>query len=286
VSDLEREPRRGEEILADRATQPLDPLAAVALETALVVEPELDAGALDRAAAALHSALVHVVREPMPAALAARVAARGREIVGGTARASAPEASLPPAPAATPTTAPAPSDRSDFVSSLGWLVAAAALVLAVAGFWPRIREALDPPTPAGEMRLFEARAVDRLSGTFAAQAELAGRDVAGRCAWSDSEQRGFLALRGLPPNDATQEQYQLWILVPSQEHPIDGGVFDVKGVAAADATAVPAGGELVVPVAAKLRVLGPTAFAITIEKPGGVVVSDRKRLVLLATLSR
>ncbi len=44
----------------------------------------------------------------------------------------------------------------------------------------------------------------------------------------------------------------------------------------------PGGDEVVVPIAAKLDVARPYMFAITIEKPGGVVVSSRKRLPLLA----
>ena len=55
-------------------------------------------------------------------------------------------------------------------------------------------------------------------------------------------------------------------------NPIDGGVFDV-----------PAGvGEHVVRIEAKLQVLRPQAFAITLEKPGGVVVSDGPLLVVAA----
>jgi len=45
------------------------------------------------------------------------------------------------------------------------------------------------------------------------------------------------------------------------------------------------GDEVVVAIDAKLRVREPTLFAITIEKPGGVVVSRRERLVLVAAVS-
>ena len=76
----------------------------------------------------------------------------------------------------------------------------------------------------------------------------------------------------MPPNDPSQEQYQLWIIDPERDaEPIDGGVFDVAS-----------SGEVVVPIQAKLKVLKPAAFAITIEKPGGVVVSTQERLPLLA----
>ena len=62
------------------------------------------------------------------------------------------------------------------------------------------------------------------------------------------------------------------IIDPSRdEKPVDGGVFDIASF-----------GESIVAIQAKLRVNKPTVFAITVEKPGGVVVSDQTRLPLLA----
>ncbi len=94
----------------------------------------------------------------------------------------------------------------------------------------------------------------------------------GEVVWSSASQQGFMTLRGLPVNDSSKEQYQLWIIDPSRdEKPVDGGVFDITNAT-----------ESIVPIRAKLRVGKPTLFAITVEKPGGVVVSDQKRLPLLA----
>jgi anti-sigma-K factor RskA len=170
-------------------------------------------------------------------------------------------------------------ERAPLRSSLGWYVAAAAILLAAAAWWPSLREVVDPSSPERELARFESRALDRVAGEWKAMAELEGREVSGRCEWSDAEQRGFLVFSGLPRNAPDSEQYQLWIIVRDQEHPIDGGVFDALA-------AEGGGGDLVVPVTAKLPVSGPTAFAVTIEKKGGVVVSDRSRLVLLASLAR
>jgi hypothetical protein len=50
------------------------------------------------------------------------------------------------------------------------------------------------------------------------------------------------------------------------------GVFDIP----------PGKDEVIVPIAAKLKVARPYMFAITIGKPGGVVVSSRERIPLLA----
>lgn len=41
-------------------------------------------------------------------------------------------------------------------------------------------------------------------------------------------------------------------------------------------------GEVIVPINAKLKITKPTLFAVTIEKPGGVVVSKRDKLILTA----
>ena len=44
-------------------------------------------------------------------------------------------------------------------------------------------------------------------------------------------------------------------------------------------------GEVIIPIEAKLAVAKPKLFAITVEKPGGVVVSKRERIVLTASPS-
>ncbi len=41
-------------------------------------------------------------------------------------------------------------------------------------------------------------------------------------------------------------------------------------------------GEVVVPILAKLHVDHATLFAVTVERPGGVVVSKRERIVVTA----
>ncbi|MBK6751223.1 MAG: hypothetical protein IPG67_14780 [Acidobacteria bacterium] len=39
-----------------------------------------------------------------------------------------------------------------------------------------------------------------------------------------------------------------------------------------------ADGDVIIPIDAKLKAKNPAMFAITVEKPGGVVVSDRKKI--------
>src|SRR4029077_12947770 len=102
-------------------------------------------------------------------------------------------------------------------------------------------------------------------------AEAAG--ASGDIVWSSSAQRGFMRFVGLPPNDPSKTQYQLWIFdrQRDQAYPVDGGVFDVTST-----------GEVIVPIAAKLRVGDAALFAVTVERPGGVVVSRRVHIVVTA----
>jgi anti-sigma-K factor RskA len=91
----------------------------------------------------------------------------------------------------------------------------------------------------------------------------------GDIVWSDKEQKGYIRLSGLPKNDPTKETYQIWIVAENQDPktPVDGGTFDVNS-----------DGEIIIPIDAKVRVQNPQAFAITIEKPGGVPVSKQVRV--------
>ncbi|MCY3606000.1 MAG: anti-sigma factor [Gammaproteobacteria bacterium] len=97
-------------------------------------------------------------------------------------------------------------------------------------------------------------------------------EVRGEIVWSDTLQAGEMRFAGLPANDPELQQYQLWIVDPDRyEHPVDGGVFDAS-----------ADGDIVVPVDAKLNVVEPVAFAVTLEQRGGVVVSEGPLLLVAA----
>ena len=81
-----------------------------------------------------------------------------------------------------------------------------------------------------------------------------------------------MTFAGLEQNDPTESQYQLWIFDKNQDEPIDGGVFNV------------AGDNVIVPIDPKLKAVDVFQFAVTIEKPGGVVKSKQERIALLAAL--
>ncbi len=120
-----------------------------------------------------------------------------------------------------------------------------------------------------------AGAVDEDSAAIRLQfsrLETSHGDLSGEVVWSDQLQQGYMKLTGLTPNDPANQQFQLWIFDPERDkNPVDGGVFDISGA-----------GTVIIPIDAKLEVNQPNAFAITVEQPGGVVVSERETLLALA----
>ncbi|HLA96248.1 MAG TPA: anti-sigma factor, partial [Pyrinomonadaceae bacterium] len=180
-----------------------------------------------------------------------------------------------------------PKPRGSFLNWLGWAAAAAACIALATNIYltrgnsGQIAGPTATPTPAVQEKLTPAQQRDQLiaAATDVTRAEWSKGNmpelasVSGDVVWSDAKQTGYLKLKGLPVNDANKEAYQLWIFdeTQSDKTPIDGGVFNVT-----------ADGEVVIPIDAKLRARNPKAFAITIEQPGGVVVSDRKKVAGLA----
>lgn len=172
--------------------------------------------------------------------------------------------------AASAAAAPAAA-RGLGVRDLGWALAAA---LAIALVLVRT----DPGITASETSVAAqlASAADVVTLPWKPTDSPAFAGVAGEVRWSDSLQAGVMTLRGLPANDPAEAQYQLWIIDPERSpQPVDGGVFDMPQGAT----------EAIVTINAKLRVDDPTTFAITLEQPGGVVVSDGPLLVVAATSS-
>ncbi|MDZ4828942.1 MAG: anti-sigma factor [Phycisphaerae bacterium] len=153
------------------------------------------------------------------------------------------------------------------LATFGWLAAAAAIVVA-AMLWITGQSRFNT---AGQLAAIEA-APDRVQWAFKSQVpELAA--ASGDVVWSDQLQKGFIRLRGVPANAATEKQFQLWIVDPKRDqHPVDAGVFNVVAQAGSQASGSGTD-EVVVPFSPALRVANPAAFAITAEKSGGVVVS-------------
>lgn len=165
--------------------------------------------------------------------------------------------------------------RFPWSAGLGW-AAAAALLLALI-ITPG-RERIEQPATAVASIAEQREDLRQQDGTLVIEwlppeiEEFA--DVRGDVVWNNEQQRGFLRLVNMPVNEPTVAQYQLWIVDPERDsNPVDGGVFDV----------VTAGTEVLIPIDAKLDIITPKAFAITRERPGGVVVSAGPLLVVAAS---
>jgi hypothetical protein len=175
----------------------------------------------------------------------------------------------------------------------GWLAAAACLVLAVFG-WMRgpmtitlpsaqiptpppiaavpAPKPVVPPTPAEERAALMAKA-GSIKITLGGTKDPGSAGMSGDVVWDPATQRGYMHFSGLAANDPAVHQYQIWIFDGSRDkrYPVDGGVFDVPANT----------NEVVIPIRAALMVRQPAAFAVTVEKPGGTVVSGREHIVAL-----
>ena len=147
-------------------------------------------------------------------------------------------------------------------------------MLAAVGLWQLTRVGREPPVAEARERLLASADTIRIDWT--ATKDPAANGATGDVVWSPSAQQGFMRFRGLEANNPERTQYQLWIFDAKRDerYPVDGGVFDV-----------PPTGDVVVPIRPAVRVDSPVLFAVTIEKPGGVVVSNRERLPLLAKVT-
>jgi len=241
------------ELLADRATQGLSAEESRELEALLREHPDVDADTLDRVAAAVYLASAPRDDTPLPAALRARIeqsAPRERRSERAPGRA-----------------APRSAARTRFVAAAGWALAASLALVLLRPLEPR---ELDPAARRAELL---ERAPDAVVVAWTKTEDPAAAQAEGDVVWSESRQEGYMRFRGLAPNDPSEAQYQLWIFDAERDerYPVDGGVFDVGP-----------GGETIVAIRARLPVAKPKLFAISVERPGGVVVSGRERLPLVA----
>lgn len=248
------------ELLADRAVWGLSGEEAAEVAAAGLAGE----ASFDLAAAALHMAFA--AGEPaaeMPPALRARIEADAAARFAGPVLASL---------------APSRTARAPW---LPWAVAACAVFASVAAWWPRGAPLASPATDPAAMR---QQALAAGAGVWAwadfkhpvTQEDPEVRGVRGDVVWNERDQRGFMRIAGLPKNDPKTERYQLWIIDErGLQQRVNGGVFDIAG-----------SGEVVLPFKPDLPIRNAAIFAVTIEKPEGVVVSDMSRRACAAVAAK
>jgi hypothetical protein len=258
------------ELLADRALFSLDDADTTELAR---LSPGFGPDAIDELDLAAGAAAVALLGPAAHAAMPESVARRAR--IAASAWDAARAASQLPRRAA-----PSPTRAS---SAFPWFAAAACLLLAVVAWSNRPDPAPTPSQLYGQMlnrRNDLARnAPDLLRIPWTATEDVAAASgVTGEVLWSDTRNEGYMHIKGLAANDPTVEQYQLWVFDADRDerYPVDGGVFDMPDV----------DHEIIIPITTKVRVAEATLFAVTVEKPGGVVVSSRERLPILAQVAQ
>ncbi|MBS1809233.1 MAG: anti-sigma factor [Acidobacteria bacterium] len=263
----EQDYERLTDLLADQAVQELSAEEARELRALLAQYREFDAEQFERAATAIQltEAMEH---QPLPNHLRNKVLADAQAYFD-----IAPSIPLQPVVASNVLQFP----RRSAWQWAGWYAAAACLLLALIAAWPRMKGLLQPTAPVSSLTAqrtnLSNEAKDVLQAAWAATKYPGVERVQGDVVWSSEKQQGYLRFVNLAANNPNESVYQLWIFDANQDekYPVDGGVFSVSQ-----------SGEVIVPIQAKLNISKPTLFAVTIEKPGGVVVSKRDKLILTA----
>ena len=274
------------DLLIKQATEGLSPAEQRTLDA---LDSEATANAqrdIERAAAAVTLA-AKTDGQALPPALAQKLVQQAEAHFAAAGRAKVADLDAIRVAQRDAVSAASPSRSATF----GWLAAAACLVLALFGWLrtpsvnvapvavnppvqvaPPVVEPKSPPTFAEQRAGLLAKA-DSLKITLSSTKDPAALGVSGDVVWDAATQTGYFHFVGLARNDPKVHQYQMWIFDAGRDkrYPVDGGVFDVP----ADSN------EIIIPIRPELAVLKPAAFAVTVEKPGGVVVSAKDHVVVL-----
>lgn len=249
-------------LLADRALQGADAAEEAGLNCLLQHYPELDAESFDRAAAALDLALAHGEEEPLPSGLMNRLQVQAASLNLEPKKSSSAVAAV-----IVPLPTPVASVRGGAPSPLiwaGWMVAAVVLFFAVAPQQP-------PKLSYSQLKERGALVVE------GKKTDIVKNDIQGEFIWDSNTQQGYMKLTGFDVNDPKISQYQLWIFDDkdfTKKTPIDGGVFNVTNKNA-----------VLIPIKPNIKVGKPALFAITVEPPGGVMVSKRDPLIFIGPVN-
>ena len=278
------------QLLADQTAFGLTEEEAVEVKMLLKEFPEWENdNSFELAAAAIGLANLKT-DEPMPHNLRMKIAADADKFFGSTAKETEEVRSFTPRTEnfsgilATQNTVQS-EPKAPFWQWLGWAFAAAACVALAVNIWTtRLQnkeivknpETIQTPTPepsAAQKRQQILASVNKIQTNWADTKPDDADVITGDVVWDNAKQEGYIRFQGLPVNDTKKETYQLWIFDESRsaKNPVDGGVFNVNE-----------NGEIIVPINAKLKIGKPKMFAVTVEKPDGVVVSESGKIVATA----
>ncbi len=275
---------RVEELLMQRVTGALSAPEASALQQLLANASPDEARQWEAAAAELTAALSVDARSPddvLPAALADKISGVGEALVRTSRPAPSPSVATSPQMRSQPVGTASGRAGRRWLPYSGWLAAAAVLAVWLGTSQYASRSANEAavagPTVSAGAQLRDSllnadSALVRLAWSTLGDSSAVG--ATGDVVWSATAQRGVMRIAGLQPNAGRRWQYQLWIFDKTRDerYPVDGGVFDIPEGAH----------EVFVPIDARVPVGEAIMFAVTVEPPGGVVVSTRERIALLA----
>lgn len=256
-----------QELLIAKATSGLDHDDQTILQRLLDEFPDTDTEEFEWLASQIDVAITEPASDEMPAHLMQSIIKQGEAFLASSDQATH-EITDEVAKAS-----PEPAPRRTLNNALWGLALAASLIIALIGWLPR-----DTSSPAtAEMTPLQSRealirnSTDAFIIAWTQTDDPLSKTITGDVVWSNQAQEGYMRFQGLPVNNPQLNQYQLWIFDEQRkQYPVDGGVFDAVE------------GELIVPIREKLQVYSPTMFAVTLEQPGGVVVSDKEHIVAIA----
>jgi Anti-sigma-K factor rskA, C-terminal len=221
----------------------------------LLGDVDAEGDELELAAAAFHASMLGDELEELPGDLRHRLL---------------DDAGVRPTKESQPLANPSPNTNEGRRFPFEWLVAAAAVILAVVAWIPKAGE--EASSTRERFDRLVAEADDLVRVPWSALDQPGYDQVKGEVVWSSERQEGYMLLAGLPAPTA-DKQYQLWIVDKDRDatHPVDGGVFEYRRQDASE--------KAIIPIRAALDCPSPDVFALTLERRGGVVVSKGPLLV-------
>ena len=150
-------------------------------------------------------------------------------------------------------------------SSLAWLPWALAACLALAC---AILVADRVQTKKQLARLEQRNAFAQLRLATLSSQLTSAPDASAAVVWNAETQEGVLKVSNIPANDKDRD-YQLWIVDPDKPQPVDGGTFHIDKAGSSD-----------IPFRAKAHVNAADAFAVSLERKGGVPKAEGPMVLL------